>query len=81
LMDDCFVGMGATIIDGVVVEPGAFVAAGAVVTPNKRIPSGQMWGGNPAKYMRDLRAEESAFIPVSAENYVRHVHEYKLGGA
>jgi carbonic anhydrase/acetyltransferase-like protein (isoleucine patch superfamily) len=77
LMDDCFVGMGATIIDGVVVERGAFIAAGSVVTPHKRVPTGQMWGGNPAKYMRDLKPEETAFIPVSAENYVRHVHEYK----
>ncbi len=77
LEDDCFIGMGATIIDGVVVETGGFVAAGAVVTPRKRIAKGQMWGGNPAKYMRDLTPEESAFIPVSAENYVKHVHEYK----
>jgi carbonic anhydrase/acetyltransferase-like protein (isoleucine patch superfamily) len=77
LEDDCFVGMGATIIDFAVVETGAFVAAGAVVTPKKRIPTGQMWGGNPAKYMRDLTAEEAAFIPISAENYVKHVHEYK----
>ena len=78
LEDDCFVGMGATIIDFAVVETGAFVAAGAVVTPKKRIPTGQMWGGNPAKYMRDLTPEEAAFIPVSAENYVKHVHEYRL---
>jgi gamma-carbonic anhydrase len=77
LMDDCFVGMGATIIDKVVVEPGAFVAAGSVVTPGKRIPTGQMWGGNPAKYMRDLKPEETDFIPISAANYVKHVHEYK----
>lgn len=77
LEDGCFIGMGATIIDGVVVESGGFVAAGAVVTPNKRVLKGQMWGGNPAKYMRDLRPEETAFIPISAENYVKHVHEYK----
>ena len=77
LEDDCFVGMGATLIDFVVVETGGFVAAGSMVTPKKRIPKGQMWGGNPAKYMRDLTAEETAFIPISAENYVRHVHEYK----
>lgn len=76
LEDDCFVGMGATIIDDAVVESGAFVAAGSVVTPRKRILKGQMWGGNPAKYMRDLTPEEAAFIPVSAENYVKHVHEY-----
>ena len=77
LEDDCFIGMGATIIDFAVVETGGFVAAGAVVTPKKRILTGQMWGGNPAKHMRDLTPEELAFIPISAENYVRHVHEYK----
>ncbi len=77
LEDDCFVGMGATIIDHAIVESGGFVAAGAVVPPKKRILQGQMWGGNPARYMRDLTPEESAFIPVSAENYVKHVHEYK----
>jgi gamma-carbonic anhydrase len=77
LMDDCFIGMGATIIDGVVVEPGAFVAAGAVVTPNKRVLSAQMWGGNPAKHMRDLRPEEAAFIATSAQNYVELSQEYR----
>lgn len=77
LEDDCFVGMGATIIDFAVVETGGFVAAGAVVTPKKRVLKGQMWGGNPARYMRDLTPEEMAFIPVSAANYVAHVHEYK----
>ena len=77
LEDGCFIGMGATIIDFAVVETGGFVAAGALVTPKKRVLSGQMWGGNPAKYMRDLTPEESAFIAISEENYVRHVHEYK----
>jgi carbonic anhydrase/acetyltransferase-like protein (isoleucine patch superfamily) len=77
LMDDCFFGMGATILDFAVVEPGAFVAAGALVTPNKRIPSGQMWAGNPAKYFRDLKAEESEFIGISAQNYVDLAMDYK----
>ena len=77
LADDCFIGMGATIIDGVVVESGAFVAAGAVVTPNKRVLTGQMWGGNPAKHMRDLKPEEAAFIATSAQNYVDLAQEYK----
>lgn len=76
LEDGCFVGMGATIMDDVVVESGAMVAAGAVVTPRKRIPSGQIWAGNPAKHLRDLTDEEAAFIKISEENYVKHVHEY-----
>ena len=77
LEDECFIGMNATIIDGVVVERSAFVAAGSMVPPNKRIPGGQMWAGNPAKYFRDLKPQELDFIPVSAQHYVDLANEYK----
>jgi carbonic anhydrase/acetyltransferase-like protein (isoleucine patch superfamily) len=40
--DEVFVGMGATILDGAVVEKGAMVAAGALITQNTRVPSGQV---------------------------------------
>ncbi|MDX1975415.1 MAG: gamma carbonic anhydrase family protein [Rickettsiales bacterium] len=78
LEDACFVGMRATIMDGAVVESGGWVAAGALVTPGKRIPKGQIWAGNPAKYFRDLTPDEIAFIPVSAQNYVAHAQEYLI---
>lgn len=77
LEDGCFFGMGASILDGAVVESGAFIAAGALVAPNKRVPTGQMWAGNPAKYFRDLKPEELAFIPKSAQNYVELANKYK----
>ncbi|XP_074295197.1 gamma carbonic anhydrase 1, mitochondrial-like [Silene latifolia] len=67
--DEAFVGMGATLLDGVVVEKHAMVAAGALVRQNTRIPSGQVWGGNPAKFLRNLTEEEIAFIAQSAANY------------
>ena len=76
LGDGCFIGMRATLMDGVVVESGGQVAAGALVTPNKIVPSGQLWAGSPAKYFRDLTSEEKAFIDISAENYVKHAREY-----
>jgi carbonic anhydrase/acetyltransferase-like protein (isoleucine patch superfamily) len=74
--DDSFVGMGATLLDGVVVEKHAMVAAGALVLQNTRIPSGEVWGGNPAKFMRKLTDEEIEYISKSAENYVNlaHIH-------
>ncbi|HEU5047450.1 MAG TPA: gamma carbonic anhydrase family protein [Rickettsiales bacterium] len=77
LEDDCFIGMHATIMDGAVVESGAWVAAGALVTPGKRILKGQVWAGNPARYMRDMKPEETDFIPVSSNNYVELAAEYK----
>jgi carbonic anhydrase/acetyltransferase-like protein (isoleucine patch superfamily) len=76
LEDGCFIGMRATVMDGAVVESGAWVAAGALVTPGKRIPAGQLWAGSPAKFFRNLTDDDKAFIPVSAENYVIHAHEY-----
>jgi carbonic anhydrase/acetyltransferase-like protein (isoleucine patch superfamily) len=67
--DEAFVGMGATLLDGVVVEKHGMVAAGALVRQNTKIPSGEVWGGNPAKFLRKLTEEEIAFISQSATNY------------
>lgn len=77
LEDACFIGMGATILDGVVVEAGAMVAAGAVVTPGKRVPKGELWAGNPAKKLRDLSADDIAFFPKSAAKYVQLAASYR----
>ncbi|KAK8465336.1 hypothetical protein PHAVU_009G059200 [Phaseolus vulgaris] len=67
--DEAFVGMGAVLLDGVVVEKNAMVAAGALVRQNTRIPSGEVWAGNPAKFLRKLSNEEISFISQSATNY------------
>ncbi|KAH0771889.1 hypothetical protein KY290_015870 [Solanum tuberosum] len=67
--DEAFVGMGATLLDGAVVEKNAMVAAGALVRQNTRIPCGEVWGGNPARFLRKLTQEEIAFISESAANY------------
>ena len=40
--DEAFVGMGATLLDGVVVEKHAMVAAGSLVRQNSRVPSGEV---------------------------------------
>ena len=67
--DDAFIGMGATVMDGAVVEKGAMVAAGALVTPGVTVPSGELWAGAPARFMRAMTAEEKAFTATSAETY------------
>ncbi|RZC14768.1 putative sugar kinase slr0537 isoform B [Glycine soja] len=68
--DEAFVGMGAILLlDGVIVEKNAMVAVGALVRQNTRIPSGEVWAGNPAKFLRKLTDEEIAFISQSAANY------------
>jgi len=82
LLHDCkignkaFVGMKACMMDKSELEEGAMLAAGALLTPGKIVPSGQLWGGSPARYMRDLNPRERAFLEVSAQNYVDLAQSY-----
>jgi len=71
-----FVGMKAVVMDEAVVEGGAMVAAGALLTPRKRVPSGELWSGSPAKKMRELSQGERDYIPYSAGNYARLAAAY-----
>ena len=71
-----FIGMKACVMDGAVVETGAMVAAGALVTQNKRIKSGELWAGTPAKYLRDVTVEEAKMIANSAPHYVNISSKY-----
>ena len=74
--DDCLIGMNSCVMDAAVVEAGSMVAAGALVTPGKRVPSGQLWAGSPARYVRDLTAEELTDIKTSAEHYNQLMKNY-----
>jgi acetyltransferase-like isoleucine patch superfamily enzyme len=47
-----FIGARAIILPGVVVGERSIIAAGAVV--NKNVPSGEIWGGVPAKKLMEL---------------------------
>ena len=77
LHDRCFIGMGATLLDGVIVESDAMVAAGALVTPGKRIPAGELWGGTPARFMRALTEEDRQFFRTNVANYTELGREYR----
>lgn len=72
-----FIGMQSLIMDEVIVEDEAMVAAGSMVTPRKRIPRHQLWGGRPARYMRDMTPEEIEYLQISADRYAALAKEYK----
>ncbi|AZL15842.1 gamma carbonic anhydrase family protein [Rickettsiales endosymbiont of Stachyamoeba lipophora] len=69
IKDYGFVGMNATLLDGVIVESFAMVAAGSVVPPKKIVKTNEIWAGNPAKFLRYLTDEEQDYIKQSAINY------------
>ncbi|GLQ07621.1 gamma carbonic anhydrase family protein [Sneathiella chinensis] len=77
LEDASFVGMGTTVLDGAVVESGAMVAAGSLVTPGKRVPTGELWGGSPARFLRNLSDDEAANLTRGAKHYAELAKEYK----
>lgn len=65
------VGMSATVMDGAVVEDDVVIAAGALVTPGKRLRSGYLYAGSPAREVRQLTEGELAYFTYSANNYVK----------
>ncbi|SIN61927.1 Carbonic anhydrase or acetyltransferase, isoleucine patch superfamily [Parasphingorhabdus marina DSM 22363] len=77
LEDRAFVGLSTTVMDGCVIEGDAMLAAGATLTPNKRIPSGQLWAGSPAKYMRDLPEPAIAGMRMGVAHYVENAKAHK----
>lgn len=77
LHDESLIGSSATVLDGATVEKHAQVAAGATVAPDKTVASGELWGGVPARKLRDLTAEEIDAIRDNAEWYVRELEDYR----
>jgi gamma-carbonic anhydrase len=69
LHDRALVGLGAIVMDGCEIGSDAMLAAGAMLTPGKTIPSGQLWAGRPAKFVRELRADDLARMREGAAHY------------
>jgi len=76
LKDRAFVGMGAIVLDGAVIEGTGMLAAGAVLTPNRVIGAGELWAGAPASLMRKLEAKDG-FFAQTAPHYAALGAEYR----
>lgn len=74
------VGIGATVLDGAVIEDDVVIAAGALVPPGKTLASGFLYVGSPCKQARPLKDEERKFFVYSAQNYVKLKNEYLSAG-
>ncbi|MDH5327513.1 MAG: gamma carbonic anhydrase family protein [Gammaproteobacteria bacterium] len=74
--DNCLIGMGATIMDGAVVEPYVLVGAGSLVSPGKELESGYLYLGTPVKKVRLLTESERNWIDYSAKHYIDLKNKY-----
>lgn len=74
--DRVLIGMQAVVMDGAVVESDVMLAAGSLVSPGKRLASGWLYQGRPARPVRELTDKERRFLPYVAGNYVKLKDSY-----
>jgi gamma-carbonic anhydrase len=77
-----FIGEGCIILEHSWVAEYAMLAPGSVLQPFSYIPPGQVWAGNPARYVRDVEEDEKQFIRDTAQEAHdlgnAHAMEYAL---
>lgn len=78
--DRVLVGMKAMVMDGAVIESEVILGAGAVVPPGKRLASGFVYMGSPARAVRAITEKERGFFAYTAANYVRLKDSYREEG-
>eukprot|EP01104_Vermistella_antarctica_P013591 TRINITY_DN413_c0_g1_i1.p1 TRINITY_DN413_c0_g1~~TRINITY_DN413_c0_g1_i1.p1 ORF type:complete len:279 (+),score=17.76 TRINITY_DN413_c0_g1_i1:145-981(+) len=72
LADNVHIGMASVLLPGCVLEPYTFLGAGTVVPEGTHIPEGELWMGNPAKFVRKLKPGEYDWIRSIAKTYARN---------
>jgi carbonic anhydrase/acetyltransferase-like protein (isoleucine patch superfamily) len=81
LMDRSFVGLGAIVMDGCIIEPDGMLGAGALLSPGKRIGPRELWLGRPAKFVRLLDDAEVARNAAGAAGYVELAKLHRVSQA
>jgi carbonic anhydrase/acetyltransferase-like protein (isoleucine patch superfamily) len=77
IRNNVLIGMGAIIMDDVIIEENSIIAAGAVLTKGTYVKSGSLFAGVPAKFKRSLFEEEiKSSIIKTAENYKKYLSWY-----
>ena len=76
LGNQILVGIGSTVMDGVVVEDRVVIGAGSLVPPGKTLASGYLYIGSPCKQARPLSEAELAYFTYTAANYAALKDQY-----
>ena len=70
-------GIGSIVMDGVIIEDDVILGANSFVPPNKKLESGYLYLGSPAKAARKLTDEEVSRLKYMANNYVKLKNQYQ----
>lgn len=75
--DDVLVGMGSIILNGAIIPSNVIIAAGSLVGQNKKLESGWLYAGIPAKKVRQLSTEDLTYIEKAYQAYIELMNGYK----
>jgi len=77
--DECLIGMGSVLLNGVHIGTGSVVAAGAVVPEGMVVPPGSLVMGVPGRIVRPVTPELAERITSTWEHYVRQARDHRAG--
>jgi carbonic anhydrase/acetyltransferase-like protein (isoleucine patch superfamily) len=77
--DECLIGMGSVLLNGVRIGTGSVVAAGAVVREGMVVPAGSLVMGVPARVVRPVDDDLRARIRGTWEHYVAEAERHRAG--
>jgi carbonic anhydrase/acetyltransferase-like protein (isoleucine patch superfamily) len=76
--DNVLIGMGAIVMDNVLVKQNVIIGAGSVVKENSVLESNSIYAGVPAKKIKDMDPEKFAdLIERIGNNYVMYANWFK----
>ena len=76
IMDNCLLGNGSTLNEGVVIGEFSLIASGSMVLENMKIPPKSLVMGNPARIRGEINERHLELIKLSSSTYVEKVKIY-----
>jgi carbonic anhydrase/acetyltransferase-like protein (isoleucine patch superfamily) len=77
LNNHILVGMGAIVMDNVIVEDYAIIAAGAVVLENTICEGGFIYAGTPARKIKPITDQQRVLLNNLPDNYIMYADWFK----
>lgn len=75
--DNSLIGIGAILLNNVKIGRNCLIGAGSLIPEGKVIPDNSLVMGAPGKVVREVSAEQAAFLPLSAQHYVENWRRYR----
>ena len=77
--DECLIGMGSVLLNGVRIGTGSVVAAGAVIPEGMEVPARSLVMGVPGRIVRTVDAALAERIASTWSHYVQQARAHKAG--